>query len=166
MKKYGIFYASSTGHTADAARRIAAALGVEAEDIHDVAKTAPSRLGDYEVCILGSPTYGAGDMQPYMEDFVDGARVLDLQGHKLAFFGTGDESMSHTFCSAVGDMAKSLAHTGARLIGEYDGRGYVFEETEAEIAPGVYSGLMLDNVNHAELTDSRISAWVAKLGTE
>ena len=92
--------------------------------------------------------------------------MLDLQGHKLAFFGTGDESMSHTFCSAVGDMAKSLAHTGARLIGEYDGRGYVFEETEAEIAPGVYSGLMLDNVNHAELTDSRISAWVAKLGTE
>jgi len=25
---------------------------------------------------------------------------------------------------------------------------------------------MLDNVNHAELTDSRISAWAAKLGTE
>lgn len=166
MKKYGIFYASSTGRTAEAARAIAKALGVAEADIHNVAQTAPSALGEYEVDILGSPTYAAGDMQAYMEDFIDGAQALDLSGHKLAFFGTGDQTMARTFCSAVGDMAKALSHTGAQQIGEFDAKGYVFDDSEAEIAPGVYAGLLLDYVNHAEMCAPRIKAWTEKLRTE
>ena len=73
MKKAGIFYASSTGHTAKVAHKIAAALGVPEDDVHNVAETAPSVLGDYELSILGSPTYASGDMQYTMEDFVGGA---------------------------------------------------------------------------------------------
>lgn len=166
MKKYGIFYASSTGRTAKAAEAIAAALDIPASDIHNVADTAPSELGSYDVAILGSPTYAAGDMQPHMEDFIDGAQALDLSGHKLAFFGTGDDTMSRTFCSAVGDMAKALSHTGAVQIGEFDARGYVFDDSEAEIAPGVYAGLLLDDINHPDLTPGRIEAWAAKLRAE
>lgn len=166
MKKYGIFYASSTGRTAKVAEAIAAALDIPADDIHNVADTAPSELGSYDVAILGSPTYAAGDMQPHMEDFIDGAQALDLSGHKLAFFGTGDDTMVRTFCSAVGDMAKALSHTGAVQIGEFDARGYIFDDTEAEIAPGVYAGLLLDEVNHPDLTPDRIKAWTAKLRTE
>ncbi|MDE6287090.1 MAG: flavodoxin domain-containing protein, partial [Muribaculaceae bacterium] len=64
MKKYGIFYASGAGHTADAARSIAKHLNIAVEDVHDVATTAPSKLGEYETAILGSPTYGAGAMHP------------------------------------------------------------------------------------------------------
>ena len=160
MKKYGIFYASSTGRTARVAEAIAAALDIPADDIHNVADTAPSELGSYDVAILGSPTYAAGDMQPHVED------ALDLSGHKLAFFGTGDDTMVRTFCSAVGDMAKALSHTGAVQIGEFDARGYIFDDTEAEIAPGVYAGLLLDEVNHPDLTPDRIKAWTAKLRTE
>lgn len=166
MKKYGIFYASSTGRTAEAARAIAKELGVAEADLHNVATTAPSELGEYEVAVLGSPTYAAGDMQPYMEDFIDGAQALDLTGHKLAFFGTGDDTMAKTFCSAVGDMAKALSHTGAVQIGEFDARGYVFDDSDAEIAPGVYAGLLLDYVNHADMSDARIKAWARKLAEE
>ncbi len=163
MKKAGIFYASSTGHTAKVAHRIAAALGVPDDDVHNVAETAPSVLGDYELSILGSPTYASGDMQYTMEDFVDGASALDLKGHRLAFFGLGDETMNLSFCSAVGDMAKAMSPTGAEQVGQFDAKGYVFDTTEAEIAPGVYAGLMLDEVNHPELTDTRIAAWAEKL---
>ena len=159
MKKYGIFYASSTGRTARVAEAIAAALDIPADDIHNVADTAPSELGSYDVAILGSPTH------PH-DDFNDGAQALDLSGHKLAFFGTGDDTMVRTFCSAVGDMAKALSHTGAVQIGEFDARGYIFDDTEAEIAPGVYAGLLLDEVNHPDLTPDRIKAWTAKLRTE
>ena len=166
MKKYGIFYASSTGRTAEAARAIAKALGVAEADLCNVASTGPAALGDYEVAILGSPTYAAGDMQAYMSDFIDGAQALDLQGHKLAFFGTGDDTMARTFCSAVGDMARAMSHTGAVQIGEFDARGYVFDDSAAEIAPGVYAGLLLDYVNHPEMSEARIKAWTEKIATE
>ena len=166
MKRYGIFYASSAGHTADAAHKIAAELGVAEADIHNVAHTAPSVLGDYEVAILGSPTYAAGDMQAYMEDFIDGAQALDLKGHKLAFFGTGDDSMARTFCSAVGEMARGMSSSGAEQIGQYDAKGYLFDDSAAEIAPGVYAGLLLDYVNHVDLTAPRIKAWTEQLKNE
>lgn len=163
MKKYGIFYATSAGHTANVADKIAKALGIDEADIHNVKDTAPALLGDYELCILGSPTYAAGDMQAYMEDFIDGAQALDLKGHKLAFFGTGDEAMSRTFCSAVGDMARALSATGAEQVGQFNAKEYVFEDSAAEIAPGVYAGLLLDDVNHPEVSDERIKAWVDSL---
>ena len=41
MRKIGIFYGSATGTTADVAKRIAALLGVDDSDVHDVADTAP-----------------------------------------------------------------------------------------------------------------------------
>lgn len=166
MKKYGIFYASSAGHTADAAHKIAKALGVDEADIHNVAHTAPDRLGDYEVDILGSPTYSSGDLQAQMEDFIDGAQALDLKGHKLAFFGTGDDTMSRTFCSAVGKMARAMSDTGAEQIGQFGAEGYVFNDTAAEIAPGVYAGLLLDYGNHADLTVPRIDDWAARIRAE
>lgn len=163
MKKYGIFYASTAGHTAEAARSIAKHLNIAEEDMHDVAATAPSVLGEYETAILGSPTYGKGAMQPKMADFIDGAQGLYLKGHKLAFFGTGDDTMTDSFCSAVGDMARALSATEATQVGEFDARGYIFDNSRAEIAPGVYAGLLLDYVNHADLSEERIARWVKTL---
>lgn len=91
MKKTGVFYGSLTGVTAAIARRIAAKLGVSDDDVHDVAKTAPSVLGDYEIDILGSSTWGSGEPERDWLDFLDGADALDLKGHKIAVFGCGDE---------------------------------------------------------------------------
>ena len=163
MKKYGIFYASAAGHTTEAARSIAKHLGIAPEDIHDVASAAPSLLGEYETAILGSPTYGAGTMHPRMADFIDGAQGLFLKGHRLAFFGTGDDTMTHSFCSTVGDMARALSATEAEQVGQFDARGYIFDDSRAEIAPGVYAGLLLDYVNHADLSEDRIARWTKTL---
>lgn len=49
MKKIGVFYGSETGTTADVARRIARKLEVGDEDVFDVADTAPSNAGDYDL---------------------------------------------------------------------------------------------------------------------
>ncbi len=163
MKKYGIFYASTGGHTDEAARSIARYLNVAEADVHDVATTAPSALGEYETAILGSATYGDGAMHPRMADFIDGAQGLFLKGHRLAFFGTGDDTMTNSFCSAVGDMARAMSATEATQVGQFDARGYLFDNSRAEIAPGVYAGLLLDYVNHADLSDERIARWVKTL---
>lgn len=162
MKKTGIFYGSTTGTTAEVAGRIAKALGVAGADVHDVANTAPSSMGDYELIVIGSPTWGSGDVQDDFYDFLDGTSALDLSGHKIALFGCGDETMTDTFCSAIGDIYERLKDCGAEFIGQFDVDGYSFHHSAA-LVDGRYVGLLLDEVNHPELTDGRITRWAGQL---
>lgn len=166
--KTGIFYGSSTGTTADVACRIAKALGVADADIHDVADTAPSKLGDYDFIILGSSTYGSGELQDNWYDFIAGAEELDLRGKKIAVFGCGDESMSDTFCEAVGIICDRMARTGATFTGDFTSEPYDFHKSDAvEDGPDnpgrIARGLLLDEVNRPDLTDDRIARWVKTL---
>ncbi len=108
MKNIGIFYGSATGTTAEVAKKIGELLGVSPDDIHNVADTAPSVLGQYGTLVLGSSTWGNGELEDDWFDFIDGAQALDLKGHKIALFGCGDETMSDTFCNAVGILYDKL----------------------------------------------------------
>lgn len=165
MKKTGIFYGSSTGYTADAATKIANALGVELVDVHDVAKSSPSMLGNYDVLVMGSSTHGNGELQEDWYDFVDGIENLDLSDKKIALFGLGDETMSDTFCAALGVLYDRLKKTGATFIGSFNADGYDFHKSAA-VVDGKPVGLFLDDVNHADLTDKRIAEWAEQLKKE
>lgn len=162
MKKYGIFYGSVSGTTADVARRIGRCLKVSDEDIHDVGADAPDRLGDYEVILLGSSTHGCGELADDWFDFADGAVALDLSGHKIALFGCGDENMEDTFCDAVGELYDRFKNTGATFIGEFPADCYTFSHSKAKDG-STMRGLCLDEENHPELTDSRIAEWIAEI---
>lgn len=162
MNNTGIFYGSATGTTADVARRIAKLMGVADKDIHDVATTAPHALGDYDVILLGSSTWGNGGLEEDWYDFVDGAQSLDLSGKKIAIFGCGDETMTDTFCNAVGELYDRMRSTGATFIGEFPADGYSYERSEATVGDTM-RGLVLDEVNHPELTAQRISLWTDQL---
>ena len=63
MSKIGIFYGSTTGTTEDVARKIAAKLGVEKSDLHDAAKISEELVNKYDVLVLGSATWGDGELQ-------------------------------------------------------------------------------------------------------
>lgn len=149
MKKIGIFYGSSTGYTADVANRIAKALGVEAKDVYDVVNTAPSALGGYDTVLLGSSTWGNGDIQDDFADFLDGIEALALPKVKVAVFGCGDETMGETFGAAIGKIYERMKRTGADLVGKF--KGYSPDRE--------FDGLIIDEVNHADLTDERIKSW-------
>lgn len=161
--KTGIFYGSTTGLTAKIAKEIAAALGVDEKDVHNVATTSPATLGDYELLVLGSSTWGDGEVQPDWYDFLDGARALALDGKKIALFGEGDETMDHTFCAAMARIKDELKDSGATFIGEFDAAPYSFADSASKTADGLMVGLALDNVNHADLTPGRIQRWVKTL---
>lgn len=161
MKKIGIFYASSTGTTAKVAGEIAKELNVADSDVHDVSKSAPSDVADYDVLLMGTSTWGDGDMQEDWYDFTDGLLALDLSDKKFGVFGCGDETMSDTFCSGMGKLYERIAKTGAEPIGAYNEDGFHYSNSGAEI-DGRVVGLVLDEVNHAELTQPRIKDW-AKL---
>lgn len=158
MKKIGIFYGSATGTTADVARRLARYLGVDAEDVHDVANTAPSVLGDYEKLVLGSSTWGNGEVEDDWYSFLDGASELELKGKKIAIFGCGDETMADTFCNAIGIIYDRLKGTDAEFVGEYPADVYSFSHSAAS-HDGTMRGLALDEVNHPEFTEGRLRDW-------
>lgn len=158
MKKYGIIYGSLTGTTADVARRIGAALDVDIDDIMNVKDVAPSQLANYETLVIGTSTWGAGEIESDWYDLLDGIEAVDLKGKKIAVFGCGDETMTDTFCNGVGELYQRLGNTGATFIAPFSADCYHFNETAAKIN-GEIVGLLLDEVNHPELTPERIVAW-------
>lgn len=160
MKRIGIFYGSATGTTEKIARRIGELLGVDSADIHDVASVAPSKTGDYDLLIFGSSTWGSGSLEDDWFDFIAGLEALDLRGKKGAIFGCGDETMEDTFCSAVGEIHDRLKDTGIEFIAPYDTIGYTFTHSKAKPDGALEAyGLLLDEVNHPELTETRLRGW-------
>lgn len=160
--KTGIFYGSTTGTTADVARRIGKLLGVADADIHDVAETMPDRLGDYDMLIFGSSTWGDGELQEDWYDFIDGAAALDLSGKTAAIFGCGDETMSDTFCNAIGIIYEKMRGTGLAFTGRYPADCYTFNTSKA-LSGDTMLGLALDEVNNPDLTDARLRKWAEGL---
>ena len=89
MSKIGIFYGSSTGSTSEVAQRLGKALGAEA-NLYDVASVDASEVAGFDVLLLGSSTWGIGDLQDDWEDFLPKLAEQNLAGKKVALFGCGD----------------------------------------------------------------------------
>ena len=89
----GIFYGSTTGTTGSLAGRIAEELGIAAADVHDVAGAAADAVQRYDCLLLGSSTWGCGELQDDWFGFLEGLKGQDLSGKSVALFGCGDSSM-------------------------------------------------------------------------
>lgn len=166
MKQIAIFYGSSSGTTEDIAGRIAGKLGVDGSNIYDVANAKAADTASYDVLLLGSSTWGFGDLQDDWESFLPQLKKTDLSGKTVALFGTGDSSSySDTFCDAIGIIYRELQGTGCTFCGAILTNGYTFDESVA-IVNGEFVGLPLDEVNEDDETDSRINGWVELLISE
>lgn len=163
MKKTGIFYGSTTGTTESVARLIADKLGIAPADVHEVTQLDAALAENYDALILGTSTWGDGELQ---DDWYDGLKVLQgvhLSGKIVALFGCGDsESYSDTFCDAMGLLYEGLKDSGCTFVGAVDDSGYTYSASVAA-ADGQFVGLALDDVNESDRTDARVSAWAEKL---
>ena len=166
MNKIGVFYGSTTGTTEDLAHRIAEKLDVPSAHVFDVSKLTEALVNEYDVLVLGSSTWGAGELQ---DDWYDGVKVLkkcDLSHKSVALFGCGDsDSYSDTFCDAIGTIYSDLRNTGCKFIGAVDASGYSFDSSTACIN-GMFVGLPLDEMNEDDQTEGRIDQWLASIRKE
>ena len=109
MKKTIVVYGSSTGTCEELAGKIAAALGLDDSAVINVSELTPETISENEALILGSATWGCGELQ---DDWYDGVKVLqsaDLNGKVVALFGCGDsESYGDTFCDAIGLLYQEI----------------------------------------------------------
>ncbi len=159
--KTAIFYGSSLGNTQFVAEKIhkhlpeADCLAVNDLTIADIKK--------YDNIILGTSTWGVGNLQDDFELFVDLLLSLDLSDKTFALFGLGDQhTYPDTFCNGMGKLYQLLNEKGWNIIGRTSTDGYDFSESEAQLGDE-FVGLALDEDNEPDLTDDRIQNWVGQL---
>lgn len=161
MKKIGIFYGSTTGTAEELAVQIASKLGVDKSDVHDVASADVSDVDKYDMLIVGTSTWGAGDLQDDWQDFAAKLKSKNLSGKAVAFFGCGDSySYDMTFCDGVGELYQDLQGTGCAFCGAYTPEGYNFSGSTA-VVDGKAVGLLLDQVNEEDKTEERMETWLS-----
>ena len=155
-----VVYGSSTGTCEAIAEKIAQKLGCEVINVQDLTADV---VNANQNLILGTSTWGAGELQ---DDWYDGLKVLqgaDLSGKTIALFGCGDcESYSDTFVGGIGELYNGIKASGAHFVGAVDTDGYTFDDSEA-VVDGKFIGLPLDDVNEDDKTDVRIDAWIAEI---
>ena len=160
MSKTVVIFGSSTGTCEGIAEKIGAKLGAEVvnvQDLNDDVLAADNLL-------LGTSTWGAGELQDDWYDGVDTIKGADLSGKTVAIFGCGDSaSYSDTFCGAMKELYDAAKEAGANVIGEVSTDGYTFDDSDA-IVDGKFVGLALDDINEDDKTDERIDAWLEQLG--
>lgn len=157
--KTGIFYGSTTGCTEDAANQIAQTLGIDAADIHNVGSTSADTVLDYDTLLLGSSTWGCGDLQDDWYDFLSALQDLDLSGKKVGLFGCGDsDSYSDTFCGALGQLYDGLQSTGCTFVGSFEPTDYNVVDSDV-CRDGQFVGLAIDESDSDDKNLARLQAW-------
>lgn len=155
-----VIYGSSTGTCESFAEKIAQKLGCEALNVQELSADV---VAQNQNLILGTSTWGAGELQ---DDWYDGLSVLknaDLSGKTIALFGCGDcSTYSDTFVGGIGELYDGIKQSGAKFIGAVSTDGYTFDESSA-VVDGKFIGLPLDDINEDDKTDERINAWVAQI---
>jgi flavodoxin I len=166
MAKIGIFFGSSTGNTEEVAQQLQETLGGDADTPRSVAGVTADELTRYEALILGTSTWGEGDLQDDWDDALSTLEATDLSGKKVALFGLGDqEGYPDSFVDGIGTLAASARKAGATVVGYVSTEGYEFDASQA-VEGNDFVGLPLDNDNEADKTTGRISAWAERLKGE
>ena len=161
MAKTIVVYGSSTGTCETIAQTIGEKLGAEVINVSDLTE---DQIAGADNLVLGTSTWGAGEMQ---DDWYDGVKVLKaagLTGKKVAVFGCGDsESYSDTFCGGMKELYDAAEAAGATMVGHVSTDGYNYDDSDA-VVDGQFVGLALDDVNEDDKTESRSEAWLPTLG--
>lgn len=158
-----VLFGSTMGNTEQAAQQIADALGAE---VQNVAAAEITELMNYDLLVLGTSTWGAGDLQDDWAAVLPQLDAVDLTGKPVAVFGLGDQSAyTDTFVDGMADLQEKAQARGATLIGAWPVEGYTFDASRA-VTGERFAGLALDADSQPELTDGRIAAWTAQIARE
>ena len=161
MSKTIVVYGSTTGSCESIAQTLGDQLGAEVINVSDL---TANQLAEADNIVLGTSTWGAGELQ---DDWYDGVNVVksaNLSGKRVALFGCGDSaSYSDTFCGGMKELYDAAVAAGATVVGAVPTDGYTFDDSDA-VVDGQFVGLALDDVNEDDKTSERISAWLPALG--
>ncbi len=162
MEKSAIFFGSNGGATESIANQIAKKIGNGIE-VLNVANVDAADAEKYTNIILGTSTWGIGDLQDDWEGFLPNLIKIDLSGKTIALFGLGDaSSYGDSFVDGIGTIYEEIKDKGCTLVGQVETDGYSFEDSKA-VYDGKFIGLPLDEDNESDQTESRIDNWLEQI---
>lgn len=160
MGKTIVVFGSSTGTCESIAGKIAERIGAEAISVIDLTNDV---ITENDNLLIGTSTWGVGELQDDWYDGVETLKGADLSGKVVAVFGCGDSvSYGDTFCAAMKELYDAAKDAGATVVGEVDTDGYIFDGSDA-VVDNKFVGLALDDINEDDKTDSRIDAWIGQI---
>lgn len=157
-----IVYGSNLGNTAAVAQIIAKAMGISEEHVHDVANVQPEDLNGYDAYIIGTSTWGIGDMADSWQEF--DFKKFQVKGKTIALFGLGDSQIyAFTFCNGLGKLFRTLGSgKGWKHVGKVPAKNYTFGSSEA-VVNEEFVGLPVDYDNYPEKAEAAVADWVKKI---
>lgn len=171
MSKVAIFYGPENGAVHRVAKLLASKIENLKPDLIHVNEATTDDLARYDTIIFGISTIGRDTWDQKFGNvdwskFMPTVSAFDFTGKKVAIFGLGDHiTYAYHFVNSMGILAKLVVKNGGKLLGKVSPEGYTFQDSDA-LEGGLFLGLPLDEDFEPELTDDRLSCWVAQLNQE
>ncbi len=172
MQRIGMFFGTETGTTRLIAKKLFKLLGEEIADKPvNVNRITADDFLKYDALILGTPSYGVGDipglsagcLERNWEEFLAQFGTPDLSGKRIAMYGLGaQERYSERFASSLIALYKVFEGLGAEMVGQWPVDGYVFEHS-ASVVDGHFVGLVIDQRTQGMYTEQRLKDWVEQV---
>jgi len=119
MSKAIVVFGSTTGSTemvAGVVKKTLEGNGAEVT-LKNVTDASINEVGEYDLIVLGSSTWGEGDIQDDFLPFYEEMDSSNLGKKNVAVFGCGDSDMfPHCFCAAVDKIREKAVDCGANLV--------------------------------------------------
>lgn len=167
MASVGLFFGSDTGNTEAVAKMIQKELTKQMVHVQDIAKSSKEDIDNFDLLLLGIPTWYYGEAQCDWDDFFPELENVDFSTKLVAIFGCGDqEDYAEYFCDAMGTVRDIVEAKGGTIVGYWPTEGYEFEASKALVDDDNFIGLCIDEDRQPELTDSRVKAWSKQIFEE
>ncbi|PSW07489.1 flavodoxin FldA [Photobacterium lipolyticum] len=167
MASVGIFFGSDTGNTEAVAKMIQKQLGKNLVEVKDIAKSSKEDIDNFDLLLLGIPTWYYGEAQCDWDDFFPELESIDFSTKLVAIFGCGDqEDYAEYFCDAMGTVRDIVEARGATIVGHFPTDGFEFEASKALVDDNTFVGLCIDEDRQPELTEERVEKWVKQIYEE
>jgi len=168
MPKIGIFYATISKSTKKVAELIASSLNVPDNDVYNLIDIeSVDIMLNYDLLILGSPTYGKGDCHYLWRETFKEMKAHNFQHIYFAIFSLGDQVYhSKTFAGAITKMNAALQEQKTTMVGGWSAEGYEFTNSPIVVDNENFSGLVIDEKNQSQLTKSRVIKWCQQLSND
>ena len=167
MASVGLFFGSDTGNTEAVAKMIQKQLGNKLVEVKDIAKSSKEDIDNFDLILLGIPTWYYGEPQCDWDDFFPELEQVDFSTKLVAIFGCGDqEDYAEYFCDAMGTVRDIVESKGGTIVGNFSTAGYEFEASKALVDDANFVGLCIDEDRQPELTAPRVEQWVNQIFDE
>lgn len=163
MDKIGIFYCSLSGNTRLVAEIVQSNIQDFNVDVFDISEVDGSLVSEYKYLIFGISTWQSNEMPKDWKIFLEACNDHNLNNKKIALYGLGDQVIfKNAFVNTLGHVYLDLKSKNADVIGYWPIEGYRFTSSLA-LKDGQFVGLVLDEENQSEQTESRINQWLSAI---